>query len=308
MGNGLNGLNFASLFGPEEILPQTALATRDEVLMALLGRLAARKSMPDIDAAFRELVSREEQASTMVGSGIAMPHARIEGVDRLLVAVATSASGVRFAEGEDGLAHLVILMLVPISAPGLYLQAASSLAKMLREPGAALRAAEFSSADELWRFFNRGGLILPDYVCAGDIMARNAAAVKETDTLKQAIDMFVKNDLAELPVVDKDGDLVGMVSEHELLRVCLPDHILWMEDLSPIINFEPFVELLRNEGTSCLTDIMSEDYAALPENAPAIEVAKVLRTHPARHVFVVRGKKLVGVISLHDFITKVLRE
>ncbi len=276
--------------------------------MALLGRLAARKTMPDIDAAFRELMSREEQTSTMVGSGIAMPHARIEGVNSLMVAVATSGSGIRFAEGEGGLAHLVILILVPVSAPGLYLQAASSLAKMLREPGAALRAAEFTSADELWHFFSRGGLILPDYVCAGDIMTRNAAAIKETDTLKQAIDMFVKHDLAELPVVDKEGDLVGMVSEYELLRVCLPDHILWMEDLSPIINFEPFLELLRNEGTTCLTDIMSSDFAAVPEKAPAIEVAKALRTHPAHHVFVLRGKKLVGVISLQDFITKVLRE
>ncbi len=308
MGNGLNGLNFATLFGVGEILPQTALTGRDEVLKALLGRLAAGQGMLDVDAAFRALVEREGQSPTVMGSGVAMPHARLPGIDRLMVAVATSTQGMRFAEGPDGLVHLVILMLVPPSMPGMYLQAASSLVKMLREPGAALRAAEFASAEELWRFFNRGGLILPDYVCAGDIMTRNAAAVKETDTLKQAIDMFVKNDLAELPVVDKEGDLVGMVSEYELLRVCLPDHILWMEDLSPIINFEPFLDLLRNEGTTCLTDIMSSDFAAVEEKAPAIEVAKALRIHPARHVFVVRGKKLVGVISLQNFITKVLRE
>jgi mannitol/fructose-specific phosphotransferase system IIA component (Ntr-type) len=308
MANGLNGLNFASLFSAEDILPRTEMTSRDEVLTALLQRLAERNNIKDTSFAFRELVAREEQSSTIIGSGVAMPHARLHDLNRLLVGVATSAAGIIFDKNRDDPVHLVILILVPVSMPGLYLQAASSLAKMLREPGAALRAAEFSSAEDVWRFFSRGALILPDYVCAGDIMSHNIVSVQETDPIKTAINMFVKSDLPELPVVDKDGDLVGMVSEHELLRVCLPDHILWMEDLSPIINFEPFAEILKNEATSCLTDIMTDDYAMVQENAPAIEVAKALRTQSARHVFVVRGKKLVGVISLQDFITKVLRE
>lgn len=50
-----------------------------------------------------------------------------------------------------------------------------------------------------------------------------------------AINQFTAHNVSELPVLDKDGDLVGVVTENELLHVCLPDYILWMDDLSPIM-------------------------------------------------------------------------
>lgn len=308
MNNKRNGTKFASLFGPEEILARTELTDRNELLMALLRLMAERRRVGDIEAAFQAIVAREEQASTIMAPGIAMPHARLDEVNELLVSVATSERGIRFSEGEGGVANLVILILVPKTAPGMYLQAVSALAGILKDPASVSRSVALECAEEVWRFFDRGGLALPDYVCAGDIMTRNTVAVQDSDTLEHAVDMLVKNNITELPVVDKDGDLVGMVSEDELLRVCLPDHILWMDDLSPIVNFEPFAEVLRNEHKTWLAEIMSLDYATVQENAPAIEVARELRRRTTREVFVLRGKKLVGVISLQDFINKVLRE
>lgn len=308
MENGLNGMNFASFFSSKEILCQTTLVERDEVLMELLRLLVSHRGIGNVDTVFSALVAREQEMPTMVAPGIAMPHARLEGIDNLVVSVATSRQGIRFSEGENGIAHLVILILAAKAAPGMYLHAACSLAKMLKDPASVSRIAELKTAEDVWRFFHRGGLILPDYICAGDIMTRDVVTVQETDTLEQAIDMFVKHKVTELAVVDKDGDLVGMVSEDELLRVCLPDYILWMEDLSPIINFQPFVEILRHESKTWLAEIMSSDYATVPEDAPAIRVAKELCKHHALQVFVVRGKQLVGVISLQDFINKVLRE
>ena len=62
------------------------------------------------------------------------------------------------------------------------------------------------------------------------------------DTMERAIDLFVRHRVSEVPVIDKDGELIGVVSTHELLRVCLPDYVLWMDDLTPIINFEPLNE------------------------------------------------------------------
>jgi CBS domain-containing protein len=168
--------------------------------------------------------------------------------------------------------------------------------------------AELDSGEQVWHFFDRGGLILPNYVCAGDIMRREFIKVHSNDTCATAIDLFVRHQLADLPVVDNDGKLVGLVTADALLKVCLPDYILWMQDLSPIINFEPFAELLRNEGKTWLVDIMSDDYVRVSEDSPAIEVAKGMCKRGVRQVLVVRGEFLVGVIAIEDFITKVLRE
>jgi len=139
-------------------------------------------------------------------------------------------------------------------------------------------------------------------------MSRDVVHLKEQDTLEQAVDTLVKHRLVDVPVVDVDGDLVGVVSGFELLRVCLPDYILWMEDLSPVLNFEPFAEVLRKESKTWLTDVMSLDYPTVAGDVPAIQVAKEMTRRGARQVYVVAGRKLVGVITLPAFINKVLRE
>ena len=53
---------------------------------------------------------------------------------------------------------------------------------------------------------------------------------------------------------------------------------------------------------------MTDDYVTVSEDSPAIEVAKGMCRRGVRQVLVVRGEKLVGVIAIEDFITKVLRE
>ena len=151
-------------------------------------------------------------------------------------------------------------------------------------------------------------MVLPDYVCAADIMSRDVVRLRERDTLERAVDTLVEHGIVDVPVVDEEGDLVGVVSAYELLRVCLPDYILWMEDLSPVLNFEPFAEVFKKEGKTWLTDVMSLDYPTVAEDVPAIQVAKEITRRGARQVFVVAGRKLVGVITLQDFVNKLLRE
>ena len=304
----VNGNNFAALFSAKEVLCRTPLVERDPVIQELLRLLAYYRGIGNVDEALQAVLAREEEMSTLVAPGIAMPHARLASVTNLAVAVATSPQGIRFREGDEGRVRLVILILTPKDQPGAYLQAVSSLTKILKDPSVVPAVVGLKTAEEVWRFFDRGGLILPDHVCAGDIMNRDVVTLQETDTLQHAIDMLVHHRMIDMAVVDKSGDLVGVVSAYELLRVCLPDYILWMEDLSPIINFEPFAEILRNEGKTWLAEIMSFDYATVAEDAPAVQVAKEITKHGARAVYVMRGEQLVGVITLQDFMNKVLRE
>ena len=99
------------------------------------------------------------------------------------------------------------------------------------------------------------------------------------------------------------------MSEEELIRLCLPEYITWMEDLSPILNFEPFAEILRREATMPVMEIMvlADRYATVDEATPAVQVAKIMMRRDVRQVLVVREKSLLGIISIQDFIQKVLR-
>ncbi len=303
-----NHVKFASLFTPEQVLCNPPIADRDELIHEMLRLLAYQRGVGNVSETFEAVMARERAGPTGIGPGIAVPHARIEAIGELVIGVATSRTGVSFGPGDAGRARLVLLVLAPKAAPALYLRAVSSLCRICADPGTADAVAALDGAGDVWRFFDREGAILPDHVCAADIMNRKVVCVKEHDTLQRAVDLLVEHRLVDVPVVDNDGDLVGVVSAYELLRVCLPDYILWMEDLTPVINLEPFAEVLKREGRTWLTDVMSWDYATLSEDVPAIQVAKEITRLGARQVYVTRGRRLVGVVTLQDFIHKALRD
>ncbi len=302
-----NPVEFASFFSAEEVLCRTQVTGRDELLMALLKRLAFTRGVGHVPTVLGQVLAREAAGSTVVAPGIALPHARIDGLASPLVAVATSEKGVTF-DPDQAPVHLVLLVLAPKDQPALYLQMVASLEPVLRDPEAAGRAARLADAEELVRFFQRGGMALPGVICAADMMAPPAATLRDTDRLKDAIDLFVSRGLLEVPVIDKDGDLIGIVSAAALLRVCMPDYLLWMHDLSPLQNFEPFVDVLRKEERTWLGEIICEDFPVVRADQPAIAVAEAMARRNAGVCYVVRGQKLAGAITLPHFLNKVLRD
>lgn len=303
-----NGVQFSSLFGPTHVICQTEETDRDKVVHALLRQLAYERGIGNVEHAYDEVLKRENKAASILGPGIAVPHVRLDSVDSIVVGIATSVAGIKYGPSVAEPIKLIILILVPKTAPGAYLQVLSSLAKICQEPGTAENIAKRTSAEEVWRFFDRGGVTLPEHILARDVMDPVEIVLQEDDTLERAIDLFIRHRRCDLPVVDKEGELVGVVTTFELLRVCLPDYILWMEDLSPILNFEPFAEILRKESQTWLTEIMTDEYATVAEDAPAIQVAKEITRQRVGRAYVVRGRELVGVVSLEGFLYKILRE
>ena len=303
-----NIVRFSSLFTPKHVICQTNITNRDELLLEMLRKLALVVGIGDAEDAYQSLLQRENEIPTVVGPGIAMPHVRLSSINHIIVGVATSQAGIKYAPNITQPVKLIIMTLAPKVAPGAYLQAMSSLAKICQDPNTADNIARLDSAEKVWEFFDHDGMTLKEHLKACDIMGPVTVKLQEHDTLEKAIDLFVRHQVRDVPVIDKDGDLIGVVTTHELLKVCLPDYILWIEDLTPIINFEPFAEILRKESKTWLTEIMTMDYATVSEDAPAAQVAKEFAKQKVDHVYVIRDKKLVGVISLAMFLNKILRE
>jgi PTS system nitrogen regulatory IIA component len=307
MSRGSNTIQFSSLFGSAEVICQTELTDRDAILLKLLHILAGKQGIGNVQEVYKAILERENEMPTIVGPGIAMPHARLPTIDKIIVGVATSQKGIVYARGVNKVVKLIILTISPKASPAVHLQAVSSVAKICQDPATADVVAELSTPEEVWKFFDRGGIMLPSYVRACDIMKPVRIKLQEHDTLEKAITLFVRHRLQDLPVVDKDDNLIGIVTTYELLRVCLPDYILWMEDLTPILNFESFAEILRKESKTWLAEIMTSEYATVDADAPAIQVAKEITRQRVERAYVMRGEKLVGVVSLGTFLGRILR-
>lgn len=78
--------------------------------------------------------TREEAMSTGIGNGLALPHARIDGLKEPLVAMGVSDAGIDFDAPDDRLAHVLFLILTPAEDPGVQLTIVSELARVFRKP------------------------------------------------------------------------------------------------------------------------------------------------------------------------------
>ena len=114
-------------------LPELQAVSRRGVIHELT---AAACEVGGLDAQTVEdaVWSREEALSTGVGKGVAIPHARINGLRESLVAVGISTTGIDFDAPDGGPAHVIFLILTPESDPSAQLVIASQIARLFRDP------------------------------------------------------------------------------------------------------------------------------------------------------------------------------
>ncbi|HJV40831.1 PTS IIA-like nitrogen regulatory protein PtsN [Caulobacter sp.] len=118
--------------------------------LSLVADVAARVLGVDADATLEGLIEREAAGSTGVGEGVAIPHARLDGLDRMRAVVVRLDTPVAFDALDDKPVDLIVALLAPRDASALHLRALARVARLLRQPEvrAALRQAR--SADAIY--------------------------------------------------------------------------------------------------------------------------------------------------------------
>lgn len=107
--------------------------SRREAIEELGEAVCAMAGLP-ADQVIPAVWAREEAMSTGIGNGLALPHARIEGLKEPLVAMGVSDTGIDFDAPDDRLAHVLFLILTPAEDPGVQLTIVAELARVFRKP------------------------------------------------------------------------------------------------------------------------------------------------------------------------------
>ncbi len=125
------------------LLPRLSCRDQTAAVREMVAALAASGMVRDPEQLLRELIAREQDASTAVGHGIAIPHARSSQVVRLCLAAATLAKPLPVA-GDDGQPIDVLFLLVGADGQSVaLLRVLARLARMVKHDTflAALRGA-----------------------------------------------------------------------------------------------------------------------------------------------------------------------
>lgn len=141
-----------------------------------------------------------------------------------------------------------------------------------------------------------------------DCMKRNVVSIPETSTIREAAAIIVGKHIGLLPIVDKDGKLVGVVGLRDLLNLELPDFVRFIEDLDFVHDFgavettRPAPQTLTRSITTLMRDAITveEDCGLL--RAYALMLQQNLHDMPVLS----KNGKLIGIASRVDIGTSIL--
>lgn len=304
------GIALTGFFGLEDILISDEHQSHFNAVRALVHRIVERHALADESTLFNGVLMRERAATTVLGNGIALPHARVSGIDRPYMAVGVYPRGVSFESGEPpgGGVRLLFLLLIPESQPGRYLQILRALTKIVRDPAAVSAITAMKSADEVMAYFRRGELTLPVYVCAADLMNEHFPVLNESEPLSHAFNFFVEHSMEEIPVVDREGEMLGVINIRLMLNKLMPLIFRRADDAAAPADLGPLVELVNKCRQIQVGDVFSDDFAAVSVDTPAMKVAEAMNAQSTTVCYVLNDKELVGVIPLGRFFGRILRE
>lgn len=135
-------MEIADLLKPDAVLAHLKAASKKQILQEMAQRAAQLTRLPE-RRIFDTLMEREKLGSTGMGQGIAIPHGRVPGVEKMTGLFAQLDHPVDFDAMDDQPVDLVFLLLAPEHAGADHLKALARVSRLLRNQAVCekLRAA-----------------------------------------------------------------------------------------------------------------------------------------------------------------------
>lgn len=133
----------------QAVLPALRVNGKKQALQELAAH-AARLSGLDENTIFEALLQRERLGSTGIGEGIAIPHGKLPGLNKIFGLVARLEKPIDFEALDGQQVDILFLLLAPEGAGADHLKALARVARVLREPGLVDRIRATRDRDALY--------------------------------------------------------------------------------------------------------------------------------------------------------------
>jgi CBS domain-containing protein len=283
---------------PEHIVVPLQVDSVRGAVLSLVERLVATGVLAD-DHQLGRLVGEEYIRDIIhVGDRVLLPHMRTDAVARLVVALGVSPRPLRWtAEGDEGTEQVVVLVVAPPAASQQYLQMVAALARTFRSDAVVDRLVRASSADEVVGLEEIRDLVLPPRLTVRDVMTQRVYRVYPDTPVAELLELMSRHDLKSVPVVGEKREVLGLVTERDLLRHLLPQLL-----------HSGAAKAAAAESTDVrqapVREIMSRTVLCVSEDQGLADVASLMINKDVERVPVVNEGKLVGFLTRGDIIRK----
>ncbi len=253
------------------------------------------------------VLEREEQLSTALGCGVAIPHARIAGLNDyyVLLGIPREPLGDTCPDGSP-IRH-VFVILGNESKNALMLQTMAGISTFAMEESNIAALERARSAREAWQVIEDSGVQVKEELRARDMMRAPVAAAAENTTLSELLDLFFEHEVRVIPVLKGDGGIAGAVTSLEILQAGFPEYMHHFANIDFLDEHEAFTRFLQQESTLRARDFMNTKPLVFNEATPLIQIVFRMNRDRTWFAFIQHQGQLTGVIDRHDILIRLLR-
>ncbi|HEY7457668.1 MAG TPA: CBS domain-containing protein [Xanthobacteraceae bacterium] len=133
---------------------------------------------------------------------------------------------------------------------------------------------------------------------ARDVMTSHVVTIDANASVRELADLLIKRGISAVPVVGPRGEIVGIVSEGDLMRRSelgtAKSRPWWLRILAG--EYALAADFIKANAKK-IGDVMTRDVITAPPDAPLNEIARLMERHGIKRVPIVHGKQLVGIVS-----------
>lgn len=149
-------------------------------------------------------------------------------------------------------------------------------------------------------------------LAAKDIMTTNVLSVQRNMGVRELAKFFADNRISSAPVVDDNGDLIGFITESDLIEqdrslhlptvISLFDWVIYLESAK---KFERDLQKMTGQSVG---DICAENVTVITPETLLSEIADIMSNLKYHALPVVVGRKVVGIVARIDLIRTLINQ
>jgi CBS domain-containing protein len=148
---------------------------------------------------------------------------------------------------------------------------------------------------------------MPTSTTVRDVMSTKVVTLRPDQTVEEAADVLAGDKIGAAPVVDAQGQLVGLLGDDDLIlseaNVHVPTAISFLgADFVLPSALDRFQSELEKAAGSTVSDVMDAEFVTVAPDDTLEQLATLMHDRDVTHVPVVEGDRLIGIVARGDLV------